>query len=73
MNAQVFFDVHETAQILHMHPESLRRLSRQGKINYGRVGKNYRYTMDQIKAYVEVNGSSALQAKIASALEKASV
>lgn len=71
MSQQVFFDVTEAAEILHMHPESVRRLSRTGKINYGRVGKNYRYTMEQIRAYVELNGSAALQQKIAGALEHA--
>jgi len=69
MTTNVFYNVHEAAEILQMHAESVRRLSRTGKIHFGRVGKKYMYTLDQLKAYVSLNGSAATQAKINTLLE----
>lgn len=65
-----YYSVTEAAALLKLHPESIRRLSRAGKIHYGKVGRRYVYTIEQMKAFVELNGSAATQRKVADALEK---
>lgn len=65
-----YYSVNETAAMLKLHPESIRRLSRAGKIHFGKVGRKYVYTIEQMKAFVELNGSASTQRKIGDALEK---
>lgn len=65
-----YFSVSETAAKLKLHPETVRRLAREGKINFGKIGRCLAFTLDQIKDYVELNGSAATQRKVAAVLEK---
>lgn len=54
-----YHDVRQAAKILIRHEESVRRACRQGHLNYDRVGRAYRFTDDQLKAYTSKYGSTA--------------
>lgn len=54
-----FMTVEEAGKILRMHPESVRRLCRTKKLQYGRSGKRLVFVKDQLDAYVLGRGSDA--------------
>lgn len=48
-----YYNIHEAAAIISCHPNHLRRIARQGKIEFFKAGSVYRFTEEQIKKYVE--------------------
>jgi excisionase family DNA binding protein len=62
--------IEEAARTLHLHPESLRRLCRQGKINFGRSGKRIVFTDGDLQAYITANGSESIRTKISKRLAR---
>ncbi|MFC1680163.1 helix-turn-helix domain-containing protein [Elusimicrobiota bacterium] len=56
--SRIYYTILQAAKYLQMHPESLRRIAREGRIEYGRIGEKgpYRFTQKQLDEFVERNG-----------------
>ena len=55
-SASPWMHAKEAAEYAGVHPATLTKLARLGKINHGSDGRTYRFTADQIDAYLLVNG-----------------
>ncbi|MGN0600362.1 MAG: helix-turn-helix domain-containing protein [Oscillospiraceae bacterium] len=47
-------DTFEAAEVMHCHPETVKRLLRRGELKGNKIGgKNWRVTRDAVKEYLE--------------------
>lgn len=53
-----YYNIHEAAEIIGCHPNHLRRIARQGKIEFFKAGSVYRFTEEQIRNYIEGGASN---------------
>lgn len=47
-----YLTVAEAAEILRLHPETVRRLSREGELPYHRSNWQYRYLLSELRRYM---------------------
>ena len=60
MNLRFFLSTHEAAQLLHLHPGTLRRLIRDGRIRSVRVGRKHLIPVDQFQRLTDGEDGGAL-------------
>lgn len=53
-----FLTAEQAAERLQLHPKTVRRLFRTGKLPAKKVGSEWRTTADALKAYIEGGGES---------------
>ncbi|NLV58364.1 MAG: helix-turn-helix domain-containing protein [Clostridiales bacterium] len=48
-----YYTVEQIAEMLHMHPKTIQRYIREGKLRAGKVGKGWRITGHDLSAFME--------------------
>jgi excisionase family DNA binding protein len=57
---QQIYSIKEAAKLLSCHPETLRRAIRQGRLEAGKLGKDYRISRVDLMAYYKRQGGGEL-------------
>lgn len=57
------YTVADVARAYDLHPETVRDFCRDGKIEFTRVGRCYRFTEDQLRRYELKGGASAARVR----------
>ena len=47
------YSIKEAAEVLQIHPDTMRRYARTGKIRAAIIGKGFRITESDLKAFIE--------------------
>lgn len=47
------FNIHETAAVLRVHPETLRRFIREGKINAYKIGRRKLISKEEMEKFIK--------------------
>ena len=47
------YNIHEASEFLGYHPNHLRRIAREGKIEYYKAGKEFRFTKEMLVNYLK--------------------
>lgn len=53
-----FYTVDELAKLLKLHPETIRRYLKKGKIEASKMGKRYRISDEDLKRFLEESKGS---------------
>jgi len=56
--APIFYTTEEVADILKVHPKTVREMIKSKRLQAIRVGQEYRITDEQIRQYIEENKTS---------------
>lgn len=60
MNEKTVFTISETAQILKVCEETIRRRIRDGSLKAAKIGKEYRISIKDIEEFFQDNGGGTL-------------
>ena len=56
---EAYYSVGQIARMLHMHPKTIQRYIREGKLRAAKIGKSWRVTGHDLSRFAEENGLGA--------------